>query len=92
MRLTRMNRVLRIERRAVGTITAPAVNSIAMDSRRPVQSMGALFVALGYHARMGIRAASDLLERRFAEFAAVPYQSPVCRRQWEELWKRDAEP
>jgi hypothetical protein len=41
--------------------------------------------------RIGIRAVSDLLERRFAEFAGVPYRSPVSRQQWEELWEAEAE-
>lgn len=39
---------------------------------------------------MGIRQVSDLLERRFAQFAGVPYQTPVCRQQWEELWETEA--
>ena len=39
---------------------------------------------------MAIRHVSDLLERRFAKFAGVPYQTPVCRQQWEELWETEA--
>ena len=61
-----------------------------MDDGRPVQSMAVLFVALGNHVRIGIRTVRDLLELRFAEFAGVPYQNPLSRQQWEELW--DAEP
>jgi hypothetical protein len=80
-----------IERRALSTITVPTVNSIAMDHRRPVQSMAAFFVAFGYHARIGIRTVTDHLELRFAEFAGVPYQNPLSRQQWEELWETEAE-
>jgi hypothetical protein len=76
----------------VSTVIVPTVNSIAMDERRPVQSMAAVFVAHGYQAWIGIHAVSDLLELRFAEFAGVPYQSPLSRQQWEELWETEAEP
>jgi hypothetical protein len=70
----------------------PTMNSIALDHRRPVQSMAAFFVALGCHVRIGIRTVSDLLERRFTEFAGVPCQSLLSRQQWEELWETEAEP
>jgi hypothetical protein len=76
----------------VSTITVPTVNSITMDPRRPVQSMAAFFVALGCHVRIGIRTVSDLLELHFAEFAGVPYQNPLSRQQWDELWETEAEP
>jgi hypothetical protein len=74
----------------VNTVTVPSVNSIAMGNRRPVQSMAAFFAALGYYVRTGIRTVSDVMERRFAKFARVPYQEPLGRQQWEELW--EAEP
>jgi hypothetical protein len=77
---------------SVSTIIAPTVNSIAMDNRRAVQFMAAFFVALGYHVRIGIRTVSDLIERRFAEFAGVPHQGPLSRQQWEELWETEASP
>jgi hypothetical protein len=67
----------------------PPVNLIAMDNRQRAQSVAALFTALGYHVRIGIRSVSDLMERRFAEFAGVPYQNPISRQQWEELWETE---
>jgi len=73
----------------VSSVIAPSLNSIAMDDRGPVQSVAAVFVALGYRARMVIHIVSDLLELRFAQFAGVPYQSPVSRRQWEDLWETE---
>ena len=42
--------------------------------------------------RIGIRTVSDVLELRFAEFAGVPYQRPLSRQQWEELWETEAQP
>jgi hypothetical protein len=63
-----------------------------MDHRGPVQFMAASFVALGYQVRTGVRTVGDLIERRFAEFAGVPYPGPLDRRQWEELWETEAEP
>jgi hypothetical protein len=75
------------ERHAVSAITVPAVNSIAVDNRRLFQSMAAFFVAFAFHPRIGIRTAADLVERRFAEFARVPSQSPLSRQQWEEIWE-----
>jgi hypothetical protein len=38
-----------------------------------------------------IRTVSDLIQRRFAEFAGVPYQNPVDRQQWEDLRETEAE-
>ena len=77
---------------SVSTIIVPTVNSIALDNRRTVQFVAAFFVALEYHVRLGIRTVSDLVERRFAEFAGVPYQNPLSRQQWEELWETEASP
>jgi hypothetical protein len=50
-----------------------------------------LLFALGCQVRKAIGTVSDLIEWRFAEFAGVPYQSPVSRQQWEELWEMEAE-
>jgi len=36
-----------------------------------------------------MRTASDLMERGFAEFARVPYESPFSRQQWEDLWEAE---
>jgi hypothetical protein len=30
------------------------------------------------------------MERRFADLAGIPYQSPDSRRQWEDLWGAEA--
>jgi hypothetical protein len=79
-----------LEPDAVNTVIVPIVNSIAIGNRRPVQSIAAFFAALGYHVRIGVLAGSDLMERRFAEFARVPYHDPPSRQQWQELW--DVEP
>ena len=73
----------------MSTVIVPTVDSIAVDDRRPIQSMAALFVALGNHMRKGIRTVRDVLELCFAEFAGVPYQSPLSRQQWEELWETE---
>jgi hypothetical protein len=76
----------------VSTIIVPTGNLVAKDNCRPVQSMAAFFVALGYHVRIGIRTVSDLFEQRLAEFAGVPYQDPLRRQQWEDLLETQAEP
>jgi hypothetical protein len=41
--------------------------------------------------RNGMRRASDLLERRFAEFAGVPYENRSSRQQWQQLWDAERE-
>ena len=74
------------------TSFVPTVNSRTMDDRRPFQSMAAFFVALGGHVQMGIHIVNDLMERSFAGFAGVPYQNPLSRQQWEDLWDTEAEP
>jgi hypothetical protein len=76
----------------VSTIIVPAVNSIAIDNRRAVQFMAAFFVALLCQARIAIHTMRDFMEHRFAEFAGVPYQSPIGRQQWEDLWETEAQP
>jgi hypothetical protein len=75
----------------VTTIIVPTANSIAIDNRRPFQFMAAIFAALRHRVRVGIRDVIDLMERRFATFAGVPYQDSVRRQQWEELWEGEAE-
>lgn len=74
----------------MSTIIGPTANLVAMDDRSPIQSMAAIFAALGYHVRAGVRTVTDLMERRFAEFAGVPYQNPLSRQQWQELWEAEA--
>jgi hypothetical protein len=74
----------------MSTIIASTLNSIAMDNRRPVPFMAPNFPALVNHLWVSIRTVGDLLERRFAEFAGLPYQDALSRQQWEELW--EAEP
>jgi hypothetical protein len=76
----------------MGTMIGPTANLIAMDDRRPIQSMAAIFAALGYLARLGIGTVTDLMERSFAEFAGVPYQGPLSRQQWQEMWEAEAIP
>jgi hypothetical protein len=75
----------------VTTGVAPSVLSIDMDNRRAAQCMAAFLVAIGINLRLGIRTISDLVERRFADFADVPYPNPLSR-LWEELWETEAEP
>jgi hypothetical protein len=41
--------------------------------------------------RNGLRSASDLLERSFAEFADVPYENRISRQQWQQLWDTERE-
>ena len=75
----------------MSTFIVPTADSISMDHRGPGQFMAVFLVALRSHVRVGIRSASDVIERRFAEFAGVPYQTPVSRQQWQDLWQTEAE-
>jgi len=63
-----------------------------MDNRRPVQFMVAFLTAVRLHLRLGIETTGDLIERRFADFAGVPYLNPPSRQQWEDLWEMESEP
>jgi hypothetical protein len=63
-----------------------------MDNRRPRQLIAAIWVAFRNHGRTGICAVSEAMERGFADFASVPYENPLSRQQWEELWETEAEP
>jgi hypothetical protein len=42
---------------------------------------------LTLQVRARIVAMRDLMERLFASFADVPYETRVSRQQWEELWE-----
>jgi hypothetical protein len=75
----------------VSAIIGPAMNSIALEKHQAVPFLPALVVALRCQVPKAIHAMSDHVERRFAEFAGVPYQSPVSRHQWETLWEMKAE-
>jgi len=75
----------------VSAIIGPALNSIAVEKRLAVAFLAAFVVALRCQVPKAIHAMGDHVERRFAEFAGVPYQSPVSRRQWETLWEMKAE-
>jgi hypothetical protein len=67
------------------------MNSIAVERRMAVPFLAAFVVALRSQVPKAIHAMGDHVERRFAEFAGVPYQSPVIRQKWEELWEMEAE-
>jgi hypothetical protein len=67
------------------------MNTIAVEKRQSVPFLAAFVVALRCQVPKAIHAMGDHVERRFAEFAGVPYQSPVSRQQWEELCEMEAE-
>jgi hypothetical protein len=67
------------------------MNSIAVEKRQAVPFLAAFVVALRCQVPKAIHAMGDHVERSFAEFAGVPYQSPVSRRQWEVLWEMKSE-
>jgi hypothetical protein len=68
-----------------------AMDSIAVEKHQAVPFFAALAVALRCRMPNAVHAMRDHLERRFAEFAGVPYQAFVSRQQWEELWEMEAE-
>jgi hypothetical protein len=74
----------------VSTVIVPTVTSIVRDPGRAVPSEATFFIALRCDVRIGVLIVFDLIERRFAEFAGVPYHDAPSRQQWEELW--DAKP
>lgn len=53
------------------------------------RSAAHVFVGHGYQVRAAIRAIGVQIERRFAAFAGVPYQDPLSREQWEQLWESE---
>jgi hypothetical protein len=61
-----------------------------MEDHLPIQFKALSFDVVGCQLRAGVRTLSDLLARRFADFAGVPYQNPLSRREWEELWETEA--
>jgi hypothetical protein len=75
----------------VSAILVQSANSAAIDNRRAVQMTARLLMALGCRVCVGIRTVVDLIERRFAEFAGVPYLNPQSRQEWEDLLETDAE-
>lgn len=71
------------------TIIGPAENPVVVDNRQQSELSTHVFVAIGYHMRMTIRAMSEQMERSFAAFAGVPYEDPLSRQQWEQLWETE---
>jgi hypothetical protein len=67
------------------------MNSIVVEKRQAVPFLATFVVALRCQMPRAIHAMGNYVERRFAEFAGVPYQSPVSRQQWEEMWEMEAE-
>ena len=61
-----------------------------MDDRRPSQIIALSFDDIQYRVRARVRSVFDLIERRFAYLAGVPYQNSASRREWEELWETEA--
>jgi hypothetical protein len=72
-------------------IDSSAKDSVAVDNRQRLQSMTPTFVAVVYQLGALIRAASCKIEHQFATFVDVPYHDPLSRRQWEQLWRADAQ-
>ena len=68
-----------------------AMDSIAVEKHQAVPFLAAFAVVLRCRMPKAMHAMRDHLERRFAEFAGVPYQAFVSRQQWEELWEMEAE-
>ena len=73
------------------TMIEPAQYLTVVDSRRSSQYATTVFGALGCNMRVAMRTMSAEIERRFATFAGVPYQDPVSRQQWEQVWEADLE-
>lgn len=71
------------------TIIGPAENAVVVDNRQQSELSTHVFVAIGYHMRMTIRGMSERMERCFAAFAGVPYEDPLSRQQWEQLWETE---
>jgi hypothetical protein len=72
------------------TIIGPTDYPIVVDIHWQSQFETHLFVALGYHMRVAMRALSNRVERRFATFAGVPYHDSLCRQQWQQLWETES--
>ena len=70
-------------------IAGPAEDSLAVGSRRILQFITRIFVAIGYQLGVLIRSASSKIERQFATFADVPYHDRLSRQQWDQLWRAE---
>jgi hypothetical protein len=73
----------------VSAVIVPPVSSIAANIRSAIPVMTAFCIALRCQVGEAIHTMSDLVERRFVQFADVPYVSPVSRQQWEKLWEME---
>jgi hypothetical protein len=71
------------------TTIGPAENPVVVDNRQQSELSTRAFVAIGYHMRMTIRAMSQQIASGFAAFAGVPYEDPLSRQQWEQLWETE---
>lgn len=75
----------------MNVILRPRGNSLAVDSRRPLQFTRAPFVVVGYQWGVLVRTMSRKIERRFAILADIPYHDRLSRQQWEQLWRAESQ-
>ena len=66
-----------------------AMDSIAVEKHQAVPFLAAFAVVLRCRMPKAMHAMRDHLERRFAEFAGVPYLDPLNRQEWEDLWETE---
>ena len=74
----------------VGSEEVP-VNAPECEDLRPAAMPAASPFTNAPSAPWGLGRFCDLVERCFAEFARVPYESAGIRGEWEDLWKTEDE-
>jgi hypothetical protein len=70
-------------------IIESADHPMILDRRRPSPRIRHVSVVIGDRTRATIRAMSEILQRRFAAFAGVPYHAPHDLEQWKQLWETE---
>jgi hypothetical protein len=56
---------------------------------QPIRLIGSFSGNVAKQASAAMLAMSHWIQQRFSAFADVPYENPLTRQEWEDIWESD---
>jgi hypothetical protein len=56
---------------------------------QPIRPIGSFSGSVAKHASAAVLAMGHWIQQRFSAFADVPYENPLNRQEWEDIWESD---